>query len=385
MSVTASSDEEALIIGLLSKASVYVPSNPNIIIHSKQTMGFTGALVTDVTITDALTDSESSNFFIKYIVPDKTVPAAKLARNIASYRNEMNFLKTTGPSIKPTLAPNVIFPSLLGYYESPDESEFIIVTSSLSNSFVTTAPSTCTATLLDVMASFHSSTLITSPTDHPSIWEIGTHTRHASSAMPKTAAAFDDLCESFIASNHSSSPTFQMALENNVGRLLQEGGESILNSLSEKRRCLVHGDFKLGNFMWDKGGGGEVAMFDFQWSGGGTPAIDLAYFILQCLSVSELSYVDSLVDTYFERLQHHGGVSGEYTRPVFDEELTLALVDMARWIFSYRFSVKPQTPELFSERRQKDDPNVGAYMKYIEVVEWLTKKLIKYYAAAASS
>jgi aminoglycoside phosphotransferase (APT) family kinase protein len=65
---------------------------------------------------------------------------------------------------------------------------------------------------------------------------------------------------------------------------------------------LVHGDAKLDNVCF--GGGGDVALVDFQYVGGGIGVKDVAYLLDGCLAPRDCkALVPGYLDTYFRELR----------------------------------------------------------------------------------
>ena len=68
-------------------------------------------------------------------------------------------------------------------------------------------------------------------------------------------------------------------------------------------KTFVHGDAKLANFCFAKGG--QVSGLDFQYVGGGCGMKDVAYFIGSCLDEKDCERLEAqILDTYFEHLQN---------------------------------------------------------------------------------
>lgn len=71
---------------------------------------------------------------------------------------------------------------------------------------------------------------------------------------------------------------------------------------SAQFKTLVHGDAKVANFCFSKGG--QVAMVDFQYVGGGCGMKDVAYFLGSCLDEDACeAYELELLDEYFKTLR----------------------------------------------------------------------------------
>ncbi len=96
-----------------------------------------------------------------------------------------------------------------------------------------------------------------------------------------------------------------------VGAAIGPAMGALLALLEEDGRTLVHGDYRLENFMFRPDGGLVVLDWQLAHSGGG--AQDLAYFISQNLTTeARREQQESLLDAYHDALVR-GGVSG-YTR-----------------------------------------------------------------------
>jgi len=68
-------------------------------------------------------------------------------------------------------------------------------------------------------------------------------------------------------------------------------------------QTFVHGDAKLANFCFSKGGK-QVAAVDFQYVGGGCGMKDIAYFIGSCLNEDQCQQQETkLLDYYFQQLK----------------------------------------------------------------------------------
>ena len=84
---------------------------------------------------------------------------------------------------------------------------------------------------------------------------------------------------------------------------LKDAARQIDKRLSASRfQTLVHGDAKLANFCFGKGG--EVAAVDFQYVGRGCGMKDVAYFISSCLEEEDCQqHEEALLGEYFSHLQ----------------------------------------------------------------------------------
>jgi len=94
-------------------------------------------------------------------------------------------------------------------------------------------------------------------------------------------------------------------------------------------QCLIHGDPKEANVM--KLNNGNIAMYDFQYCGKGTPTRDVAYFL--CSSCDE-NWEGELVEFYFQHLTERLVLQG-VTPPTFEhfeQSLLLAFCDFYRFL-----------------------------------------------------
>ena len=168
-------------------------------------------------------------------------------------------------------------------------------------------------------------------------------------ALSTISASFGAFCAAFA----STSDVLRMALEGGYPDKLQAAALTVIGELRTRTPHFVHGDAKLANFLFESSGysgPSSVAVLDFQWSGWGVGASDLVYLFSTCLSEDLLPRVDELKGAYFSVVS---ALEEEYTRTQFDRDWRLALLDYVRWVFSYRYGLsKPQTPEMFEERRR---------------------------------
>lgn len=129
------------------------------------------------------------------------------------------------------------------------------------------------ASVLKWLAGFHATFLGETP---HKLWEVGTYWHLET--RPEELARMKDLHLKEVASE--------------VDRILNEC----------RFKTIVHGDAKQANFAFHDNG--EVAAFDFQYTGGGSGIKDVVYFMSSCLTSSQMiRKEDELLDTYFEELK----------------------------------------------------------------------------------
>eukprot|EP00934_Nitzschia_sp_Nitz4_P006016 Nitzschia sp. Nitz4//scaffold131_size63436//25536//27848//NITZ4_006272-RA/size63436-processed-gene-0.116-mRNA-1//-1//CDS//3329535259//6006//frame0 len=231
-----------------------------------------------------------------------------------------------------------------------------------------------------------------------SVWENGGY-------MQPKLQGYDQLSK--VSSGWSGRyPTFRESLESIPelkGANLEKLGERLEKVAAEvgdkahpfvsspaafkKYRTLIHGDPKQANIFFRNRAGDdlfEVGLIDFQWSGFGLAATDVAHFLCAAVSPTCVSYDGSkeqtLLDFFYQSLseglvecgvaQTTDQVKDEiFPRQVFDEQLETAILDICRMVFAYawrRWKAEPEpSPESF---------NRNAYNKSLDSALWLVVK-----------
>ena len=106
-----------------------------------------------------------------------------------------------------------------------------------------------------------------------------------------------------------------------VGSRLERVAREVAAKVHGKRQTVIHGDAKIANFFFrdssssgDNGGRPEVGLIDFQWSGPGLAAVDVAYCIWASASLEVLAEAGGearLVAAYHSSLAEAAGVTRE--------------------------------------------------------------------------
>lgn len=147
-------------------------------------------------------------------------------------------------------------------------------------------------------------------------------------------------------------------------------------------RTFIHGDPKQANiFLRRNGGGGmDVGLIDFQWSGFGLAATDVAHNIAASLHGSCLSKEEELLDHYYaslsEALVEFGAASSKadveervFPRSIFQSQYDTAMMDICRMVFAYAWArLKLETEPTAASL------NRNSYNKSIENVLWLVSR-----------
>lgn len=119
------------------------------------------------------------------------------------------------------------------------------------------------------------------------------------------------------------------------------GSERLIAAISTTpvaAQTVLHGDFKAENMCFrDDDGKPHCAVFDFQWAGGGYPAVDIVYLLLTSLDEGVLDAEESsLLDYYHSKLEAyaHSDLAtdgGGSTRAALQQQYELAMLDFARF------------------------------------------------------
>ena len=162
-------------------------------------------------------------------------------------------------------------------------------------------------------------------------------------------------------------------------------------------RTLIHGDPKAANLFFRERPGGsggelEVGLIDFQWSGFGLAATDIAYFLgagcdARCLA-EDGSAEGALLDEYWARLQEalvEFGAAGspEEARALFPREALqlqyeAALLDLSRTVIAYHWDrIQNSRPGLtLAEVFEANGTSMArnSYNKSLPVARWVVAR-----------
>ena len=191
-----------------------------------------------------------------------------------------------------------------------------------------------------------------------------------------------------------------------VGSLAHPFSDGTNSSTLKKYRTLIHGDPKQANIFLrekkasvinkgDTAPNLEAGLIDFQWSGFGLAATDIAHHICAAVHPTSLSYDGSkekeLLDFYYSCLStslvRHGVASTEkevqdsiYPRAIFQEQYEVAVLDLCRMVFAYAWKRwKPETEPTSASL------NRNAYNKYLPSVLWLITRCSQILSAREES
>ena len=158
-----------------------------------------------------------------------------------------------------------------------------------------------------------------------------------------------------------------------------------------RHSTLIHGDAKAGNLFFRPSGGGggglDCSMIDFQWTGFGLGATDVAYLIVSSADPAALDLTgahEKMVLEGYHRCWARAMVDAGVVATVADAVAILPLADLEREyesavldlctsIIAYHWALVGATPETLKERGAKDIP-CNSYNKNLDVALWLMRR-----------
>jgi Ser/Thr protein kinase RdoA (MazF antagonist) len=167
-------------------------------------------------------------------------------------------------------------------------------------------------------------------------------------------------------------------------------------SRAHPQRTLVHGDLKAANMFFRDGSGDagvEVGLIDFQWSGWGLGAVDLAYLMCAAVGPKVLDLtVEAAGETALLRHYHESlcaalaefgaaptaAAAAAELQP-FDTlvaQYEAALLDHAVTVFSYQWHGLKAAPDVLDERGARV-PTANAVNKNGDCGAWLLGRVAR--------
>ncbi|GBG30930.1 Inositol monophosphatase 3 [Hondaea fermentalgiana] len=340
------------------------------------------------------------------IFKSKTTPM-KLLRDVKSTGVEVAFLNAADTKRFAELAqgcPRLALPyriDSIPHFDVPLDSRFGIFLPDLCKEDgweqYPYLPTPLLALTLEALARFHAFYWIEgTPEDSPGrnvaphLWETGTYWHLGQ--QPKGQL---DLIEGNWARIHKSlgfsedvrglgSVVRDLAVEASIRTHgIDQDGKPVQPARREPQ-TVVHGDSKSPNFLF-KAETKEIGLIDFQWSGSGLAATDVAYSIAASCTPESLRDYKVLVDGYYAALMKAFDELGAKTakipsREEFEQDFLWAWVDLARIVLADHW--KTITPEILAQREGSHGFN--AYNKsydvahvFVEVTSDLLMQLAK--------
>lgn len=235
------------------------------------------------------------------------------------------------------------------------------------------------------------------------VWDQGTYwvpKRQAADSFERIPACWEMQRQNFAEELKSittseEKETQLQALGHKLAEISPQCAEKVHGvGLDEKNphRTLIHGDAKAANFFfkpitkdaddrseceW------EVGLIDFQWSGWGHPALDLAYLIAASAAPELLTHDGQgerdLLCIYYERfigylVKYGKAASSEEAKQLMsmedlEEYYNACLLDLARLVVSYHWDRIKANAQVLESR--KDMLGSNTYNKNVECAVWL--------------
>jgi hypothetical protein len=119
-----------------------------------------------------------------------------------------------------------------------------------------------------------------------------------------------------------------------IGDRFADAIAGLLAALAIEPTTMIHGDFRADNLLF--GDDGSVAVVDFQLTGQGSGAYDLAYFVTQSLEVGDAAiHEQALFDRWLDGLRAGGVAEGDLGR-LWDDYRTAALFCLVYPVVAWR-------------------------------------------------
>ena len=176
------------------------------------------------------------------------------------------------------------------------------------------------------------------------------------------------------------------SVANECGKLAHPFSNEGPSSSYEKYKTFTHGDPKQANFLFRQSDNDlDVGLIDFQWSGFGLAATDIAHFLQAAVHADKM--VDggeaSLLHFYYDKLQQHlieygafkstSEVNEHFDYETFINQYETGVLDLCRLVISYAWSrfEKVQDDDDAGKERTK---NKNSYNKSVKNVVWLLSR-----------
>ena len=349
----------------------------------------------------------------------------KLLRDIRSYQVVAAFLNSQARTLLLNHTTGLFIPEcyhaqLQPNLDHPMESQFTFLLQDFHETTAGWYQTWCLTDMDEVMASLHVYAQLHAyfwqGSDfyrlHPDASHELTHAVWESGSYVQPSAQPAEQVHQVAAEWHRKRPKFRKHLEcysfwddlgtrlehvaSYVGRHAHPFATKDLDEEYHKYRTLTHGDPKQANLFFRKPSHAhqdtdndrpvlDVGLVDFQWSGFGLAASDVAHFMASSVHADLLQQEDDILQYYYNQLQarliqygvyaNQEQASREYSFETFLEQYETAILDLSRLVIAY-------TLERFTEAVDKSDSeekkartrNQTSYNKSIPNLVWLVTK-----------
>lgn len=214
----------------------------------------------------------------------------------------------------------------------------------------------------------------------PAYWRLR---KRPASELEKLPVRWKEFISSFKGSNSRLDALFAREQAAHMGERLQNMANILDKELdcavaNEKWSCVIHGDPKSMNMFMpvSETASDNVIFIDFQWTGVGIGAIDLAMFLPHSVDPKDMddhSKIDRLLRVYHSALMENVQ-DGEYSFCSFKRHFTIASLDYARFVIARFF--KGATPAGFEKK--KNEPNVGLIYRNVDACVAFLERVYDY-------
>lgn len=294
---------------------------------------------------------ERVSLFIRY----KTGFAMdKAAQYLESYTIEALFYKDIAPLVKGLQLPEVFF-----NHADAFNNKFGMIMQDINlqamedgqpNGFSHNDTFLC----LQKLARFHAVFWDDPCLDRLRIWKIAGHW-----TGDKRLTEKQTIKKSWVQFMESFGTVLNFDSNRGLGRLLQSNLDKILHMFETiPNRTLAHGDFKVTNVFIDKSRpktGDEVFAIDWQWAGGGTGALDIAYLFptsAQTELLSKKTMKKLVKKAYHSTLLHYGSTrTNSFTFTTLWHQFMVCWVDFFVYCVTSKWCT--MTPEVVEKYARK--------------------------------
>ncbi|KAK6539983.1 hypothetical protein TWF694_008816 [Orbilia ellipsospora] len=307
--------------------------------------------------TDADTKSTTTTLILKSILPPPSTSPDDEShlRKLISYSVERYFYTHLAPHLSPLVFTKVATPISI----NPSTGQLLLedLTPSYPTSAYGSLASAPTTAVLKWLAGFHAT--FWSPLSNNSGDNINTNTNiNIGTPIPPPLSVSSPTTTNGIWQQggywylSTRSEEHSALLDSNEYAYLLPWISHVDSSIRKEKpqwKTLIHGDVKAANILFnhtsssinDRDNDVKAALYDFQYCGISTPAVDLVYFLSTTVDRRSLTNLEGLLREYFDELcdvyaKAHGGDKLDdglgYTFDVLKKQWDVALVDWMRFM-----------------------------------------------------
>ena len=216
-----------------------------------------------------------------------------------------------------------------------------------------------------------------------SLWPIATYWDQAKQPADQ-ANRLSTLFARFVA-DFGDPGVAEAAKRKDYGALLALHAERLEKEVHQgEKQTIIHGDAKSANFFYKTGSSGEegleVGVIDFQWTGRGLCATDVAYAMWACPQSEVLDQEQQLLEFYHGQLAQELAKEGSKVPSLltFKAQYQAAFLDLCRVVIADHWSTV--TPSTLAARAAMPDVKrkvFNAYNKDVGVAKRLQLRMME--------